>query len=209
MLWRVRGGSLFSPSEGSCMHPASIIVRGAAALALCTIVPLATAQALPARQLATAELRPLVLTTAQAQQASGLGGALRPGTPAEYKCGRQPDNHARYCSHIWDSPSAAAHPTISTVASFSSAKAARTQIVAETRNGTRAGTVVSSSATQVVYFVTGLPGIGTAAIAQQAMGSTYAYAWCSSATTEPTGPAVQCAKDLLAAQVTKARVASP
>jgi len=167
------------------------------------------AHSMAARQLTTTELRPLVLTTAEAQRASGFEGMLRPGTPVEYKCGRQPDNRANFCSRIWDSTSGKAHPTISTVASFSSAKAARAQIVTETRNGTRAGTVVSSSATQVVYFVTGLPGIGTAAIAQQAMGSTYAYAWCSSATTEPTGQAVQCAKDLLAAQVSKARFASP
>ena len=191
------------------MRLASIMVRGAAALSLCTIVPLAVAQVQPARQLATSQLRPLVLTTAQAGQATGFDGVMTPGVPTSFKCGRQPDNHANYCSRIWDSTSGKAHPTISTVASFASAKAARAQIVAETGHGTKAGTIVSSSATQVVYFVTDLPGIGTAAIAQQAMGSAYAYAWCSSATTEPTGPAVQCAKDLLAAQVTKARVASP
>jgi hypothetical protein len=164
-----------------------------------------SASAQGAGQLSTAQLRPLVLTTAGARHATGFVGTMRPGTPVEFKCGRQPDNHAQFCSHIWDSPSEFAHPTISTVASFATAKAAQAQIRAEAARAKQAGTIVSNSKSQLVYFVSNLPGVGTAAIAQQALGSTYAYAWCSSASTEPTGPAVQCARDLLAAQATRAR----
>jgi hypothetical protein len=152
----------------------------------------------------TLQLRPLLLTTSQAIKATGFTGTLTPGTPLETRCGRQPQTKAPYCSHVWESIGAKAHPTISTVASFASAVAARAFIQGEAGRAERAGTIVEKSATRLVYFVTGLPDIGTAAVAQQSTGSTYTYAWCTSAASEPTAPAVQCAKDLLAAQTKKA-----
>lgn len=189
------------------MRPAPTLARLTAgvlcAAALVAAAP--SAQALPARQLTAAELRPLVLTTSQALKATGFDGTLTAGVPTGFKCGVQPDNHVRYCSRIWDSTSRTAHPSISTVASFATAGAAQAQILAEAGRAKQAGTVVKQSATYLLYYVTGLPDLGTAAIAQQAIGSTYAYAWCSSAATEPTDPAVQCAAKLLAGQVAKAR----
>ena len=188
------------------MGTAALIAVASASLA--AAAAMGTASGVPAqslRQLTSAELRPLVVTTSQAQLATGFVGTLSPGTPTAFKCGVQPDSHANFCSRIWDSSSPSAHPTISTVASFTSAGAARAQIRAESGRGADAGTIVEKSAVRLVYYVTGLPGVGTAAIAQQAIGSTYAYAWCSSAATEPTGPAVKCAQDLLAAQVARVR----
>jgi hypothetical protein len=163
------------------------------------------AHALPARQLTTAEQRPLVLTTSQAQKATGFAGTLAPGVPTAFKCGVQPDNHARFCSRIWDSTSNTAHPVISTVASFASAAAARAQILSESGNAKQVGTVVKQSATYLLFSFEGPPDVGSAAIAQQAIGSTYAYAWCGSAPGEPSGLVATCAANLLAAQVAKAR----
>ena len=180
--------------------PVAGVVSVASILAMAS-----AASAVPAQQLTTTELRPLVLTTAQAIAATGFDGTLTAGASSGFKCGRQPDNHARYCSRIWDSSSGRAHPSISTVASFATAAAARAQISAEAGRVEHVGTVVKHSASYLLYFVPNLPGVGIAAIAQQAMGTDYAYAWCSSASSEPTALATECAANLLAAQVAKAR----
>ena len=160
--------------------------------------------AVAARQLTTAELRPLVLTTPQARQATGFGGDLSPGTPAAFKCGRQPDNQATFCSRIWNSTSQAAHPTISTVASFASAGKAQAQILDEAGRAKQVGTIVKQSPTYLLYSLEGPPDLGRVAVAQQSVGSTYLYAWCTSAPSGPMSAGATCAADLLKAQGAKA-----
>lgn len=184
------------------MHTkATVISVAVAAAALLVGSPLAQAQ--PARALTTGELRPLVLTTSQAKQATGFVGTLTQRETDGFRCGRQKQTKAPYCSRIWESPLETAHPSIATVASYATPQAARAQILAQAGEAQRAGTIVERSGTLLVYYATNVPYVGTAAIAQQAIGANYAYAWCSSSALQPTGPAVKCAQDLLAAQVAR------
>ena len=183
----------------------SVVGTATVALGLLLLAGAPLANAMPTRQLTTTELRPLVLTTAQAMSATGFEGTLIQFKPRGFRCGYQEQTKAPYCSRIWSSPGDVAHPSITTVAAYGTPQQARAQIASEAARAGQAGTVLESSPTLLVYVVTIEGEVGNAAIAQRAVGSLYAYAWCGSAASEPTEPAVQCARDLLGAQVAKAR----